>query len=123
MCRKSYLVPGGHMTAPRKDSIYSSVVTLRFLRLCMFLGELNDLDVDAADVGNAYLMVYTKKKLYIIADPKFGGCQGCLLMIVKALYGLQTSGDRWHEFFADTLMDIPLQGQFRCMDEGLWDTL
>ena len=54
----------------------------------MFLGELNGLDVDAADVGNAYLMAYTKEKLYIIAGPEFGDRQGCLLIIVKALYGL-----------------------------------
>jgi hypothetical protein len=50
------------MTSPPKDSVYSRVVTLRSLRLCMFLGELNGLDVDAADVGNAYLMAYTKRE-------------------------------------------------------------
>jgi hypothetical protein len=92
--RQSRLVAGGHMTAPPKDSIYSGVVTLRSLILCMFLGELNGLDVDAADVGNAYLMAYTKEKLFIIAGPKFGVLQGCLLIIVKALYGLRTSGAR-----------------------------
>jgi CDGSH-type Zn-finger protein len=74
LCHKARLVTGGHMTAPPKDSIFSGVVTLRSLRLCMFLGELlNGVDVDAADVGNAYLMAcYTKEKLYIIAGPKFG---------------------------------------------------
>jgi hypothetical protein len=105
-CRKPCLVAGGHMTAPPKDSVYFGGVTLRSVRLCMFLGELNGLDVDAADVGNAYLMAYTKEKLYIIADPEFGDPQGCLLIIVKALYGLWTSEARWHEFFADTLMDM-----------------
>jgi hypothetical protein len=104
--QKSRLVAGGHMTAPPKDSVYSEVVTLRSLRLCMFLGELNGLDVDAADVGNAYLMAYTKEKLFIIAGPELGDLQGCLLIIVKALYGLRTSGARWHAFFADTLMDM-----------------
>jgi hypothetical protein len=107
------------MTAPPKDSIYSGVVTLRSLRLCMFLGELNGLDVDAADVGNAYLlMTYTKEKLYIIAGPEFGDRQGWLLIIVKAIYGLRTSGARWHEFFADTLMDM---GFYPCKaDPDVW---
>ena len=54
----------------------------------MFLGELNGLNVDTADVGNTYLMAYTKEKLYIIAGPEFGDLQGPLLVIVKALYGL-----------------------------------
>jgi hypothetical protein len=74
------------VTSPPKDSVYSGVVTLRSLRLCMLLGELNGLDVDAADVGNAYLMAYTKEKLFIIAGPEFGDLQGCLLIIVKSLY-------------------------------------
>ena len=91
------------MTAPPKDSVYSGVVTLRSLRLCMFLGELNGLDVDAADVGNAYLVAYTKEKVFIIAGPEFGDLQGCLLIIVKALYRLWTSGARWHDFFAGTV--------------------
>jgi hypothetical protein len=110
LCHKSPLVAGKHMTVPPEDSIYSRVVTLRSLRgLDMFLGELNGLDVDATDVGNVYLMNFTKEKLFIIAGPKFGDCQGCLLIIVvKALlYGLcTTSGARCHEFFTDTHMDM-----------------
>ena len=54
----------------------------------MFLGELNGLDGNAAGVGNAYLMAYTKERLDIIVGPQFGDPQGCLLVIVKALYGL-----------------------------------
>jgi hypothetical protein len=61
--RKSQLVAGGHTTAPPKDSIYSGVAALRSLRLCILLGELNGLNVDAADVGNIYLMDFTKEKL------------------------------------------------------------
>jgi hypothetical protein len=107
------------MTAPPKDSIHSGVVTLRSLNLCMFLVELNVDDFGAADAGNAYLMDFTKEKLYIIAGPVFGDRKGCLLIMVKALlYGLQTSGARWHELFADTLMDI---GFYPCKaDPDVW---
>jgi hypothetical protein len=79
------------MTAPPKDSIYSRVVTSRGLKLCVFLGELNGLDIKAVDVGNAYLMAFIKEKFYIIAGPEFRDPQRCLLIIVKALYGLRTS--------------------------------
>jgi hypothetical protein len=37
----------------------------------MFLGELNGFKVDAADVSHAYLMVFTKGKLYIILGAEF----------------------------------------------------
>jgi hypothetical protein len=101
---KSRLVAEGNLTAPPKDSVYSGVVTLRSLRLCMLLAELNGLKVEAADVGNAYLEAYTKEKLYVVAGPEFGDRQGNVMVIVKALYGLRTSGARFHEKFADTLL-------------------
>jgi hypothetical protein len=101
---KSRLVAEGNLTAPPKDSVYSGVVTLRSLRLCMLLAELNGLKVEAADIGNAYLEAYTQEKLYIIAGPEFGDRQGNVMVIVKALYGLRTSGARFHEKFADTLL-------------------
>jgi hypothetical protein len=40
---------------------------------------------------------------YIVAGPEFGQLEGHYLIIVKALYGLRTSGLRWHERFADCL--------------------
>ena len=39
---KSRLVAGGHLTDIPIDSVYSSVVSLRGLRLVVFLAELND---------------------------------------------------------------------------------
>ncbi|GKY94554.1 hypothetical protein MPSEU_000421100 [Mayamaea pseudoterrestris] len=104
--RKARLVAGGHMTEPPKDSVYSGVVSLRSLRMVAMLAELNGLELWAADVGNAYLEAKTKEKVYIVAGPEFGELEGHTLTIVKALYGLRTSGARWHEHFADTLRDI-----------------
>jgi hypothetical protein len=103
---KSCLVAEGNLTAPPKDSVYSGVVTLRSLRLCMLLAELNGLKVEAADVGNAYLKAYTQEKLYVIAGPEFGDRPGNVMVIVKALYGLRTSGAWFHEKFADTLLSM-----------------
>jgi hypothetical protein len=40
---------------------------------------------------------------YIVAGPEFGQLEGHYLIIVKALYGLCTSGLRWHECFANCL--------------------
>jgi hypothetical protein len=49
LLQKSQLIVGGHITEPSKDSIYSGVVSLRSLRLCMFLRELNGLKVDVVE--------------------------------------------------------------------------
>jgi hypothetical protein len=104
--RKARLVAGGHLTDPPKDSSYSGVVSLRSLRLVALLAELNGLELWAADVGNAYLEARTKEKVYIIAGPEFGARAGHVLIIIKALYGLKTSGARWHERLADVLRDL-----------------
>ena len=104
--RKARLVAGGHMTNPPKDSVYSSVVSLRSVRMVCFLSELNDLELMAADVGNAYLEACTKEKVCFIAGPEFGPLVGHTLVIVKALYGLRSSGARFHEKFAETLKHL-----------------
>ena len=40
---KARYVAGGHLTDPLLDSVYSGVVSLRSLRLVIFLAELNGL--------------------------------------------------------------------------------
>ena len=100
---KARLVAGGHMTPVPLESVYSSVVSLRGIRLLAFIAENNGMDLWATDIGNAYLESYTKEKVYIKAGPEFGDRAGHFLVIAKALYGLKSSGLRWHERLADVL--------------------
>ncbi|MGH7974356.1 MAG: reverse transcriptase domain-containing protein [bacterium] len=104
--RKARLVAGGHVTDPPKESVYSGVASMRSIRMCLFLAELNGLETCTADIGNAYLEAKTNEKLYIVAGPEFGPLQGHILIFNKALYGLRTSGARWHERMADVLRDL-----------------
>jgi hypothetical protein len=116
---KARLVAGGHLTDPPKDSVYLGVASLQSLRLVALFAELNGLQLWAADVGNAYLEALTKEKLYVIAGPdEFGDLEGHILLIHKALYGLRSSGARWHEHFASTLCNL---GFTPCKaDPGVW---
>ena len=100
--RKARLVAGGHLTKEPLESVYSGVVSLRSLRLVIFLAELNDLQLMQGDVGNSYLEANTKEKVYIIAGKEFEELEGRVLIIYKALYGLA----RWHEHFAYTLCEM-----------------
>ena len=103
---KARLVADGHTSQEPLDSVYSGVVSPRSLRLVLFPAELNGLQVHSADVGNAYLEAKTKERVYIVAGEGFGELKGHTLVIYKALYGLRSSGLRWHERFADTLRDM-----------------
>jgi len=103
---KSRLCAGGHLTDVPLESVYSGVVSLRSIRTVIFLGELNDLITFSADVGNAYLEAETKEKVYIVAGKGFSELEGHTLVIFKALYGLRSSGLRYHEKFSDTMRDM-----------------
>jgi hypothetical protein len=52
---KVRLIAGGHLTDTPIDSVYSSVATLRGVRMVMFLAELNSLNFWSTNIGNGYL--------------------------------------------------------------------
>ena len=65
---------------------------------------MNGLKVCAADIGNAYLNGRTREKVYVIAGPEFGPeIRGKRMIIDKALYGLKSSGARFHEHLSAKL--------------------
>ena len=103
---KARLVADGCLTPEPVESIYSGVVSLRNLKLVIFLGKLNNLELWGADIGNAYLEAPTEEKLYIIAGPEFEDWEGHILTFSKALYGFKSSGKRWAETLHDILKDM-----------------
>ena len=104
--RKARLVAGGHMTDPPASITYASVVSRESVRIAFLIAALNDLDVLAADIGNAYLNARTKEKVYIICGKEFGDeYVGRKAVIVRALYGLKSSGAAWRSCLAEVLRD------------------
>ena len=103
---KARLVADGHLTKEPVESIYSGVVSLRSLRMVVFLSQLNDLKIWGADVGIAYLEVCTDEKLCTIAGPEFKELQGHLLIMIKALHRTHSGGARWHERLFDILQEL-----------------
>ena len=90
---KARLVVDGHLTAIPAESVYSGVVLLRGLHMRLFIGELDDMEPWATDIVNAYLEELTSEKVRIRAKSEFRpDLEGHLLIIYKALYGLQLSG-------------------------------
>ena len=116
--RKARFVARGDQTVVPDDTSYSGVASLRSLRIVCFLAELNGLELTGGDIGNAYLEAFTKEKVCFRAGPEFGELEGCLLIIRKALYGLRTSGARFHAKFSETLRSlgfVPTRG-----DPDVW---
>ena len=74
--------------------------------MVIFLGKLNNLDIWRADIGNAYLEAFTDEKLNIVAGPEFQKLEGYILIFLKALYGLKSSGERWAQVIHGILRDM-----------------
>ena len=85
------------------ENIYSGVVSLKHLRLDIYLGKLNNLELWGADIGNAYLDTYAHDELLIIAGEEL---EGFILVFNKVLYGLMSSAKRWGEMFHDIIKDM-----------------
>jgi len=103
--RKARLATGGHTTEMPDSSTYSSVVSRESIRVAFLLAALNDLELFAADVGNVYLSVPCREKIWTRARKEFGSNEGCIMIIVRALYGLKTSGVAWRVTFAEKLTE------------------
>jgi Reverse transcriptase (RNA-dependent DNA polymerase) len=128
---KAGFVAGGHLMKDPEDSIYSSVVSIRSLRIVLLAAELNKLELMSADVGNTYLEALTNEKIYFIGGPEFSpfGLEGHTLILYKALYGLKSSGQEWHKVMATTLkaegftpsIGDPDVWMHKHKDQSLWE--
>ena len=106
LTRKARFVAGGHMTETPPSITYSSVVSRDSVRLAFLIAALNDLDVLACDIGNAYLNAPCREKVWFVAGPEFGSRQGTVVRVVRALYGLKSSGASWRTMFNNTIRDM-----------------
>jgi hypothetical protein len=70
------------------------------------IAALNELDVFSADIQNAYLNAKSREKLWFRAGKEFGSNEGCVVVIVRALYGMKSSGAAWRAHLAQTMKDL-----------------
>ena len=95
--RKARWVKDGHKT-PDPEASYAGVVSRESIRIALTYAALNDINVLAADIRNAYLQAPSSEKHYIICGPEFGlENEGKRALILRALYGGKAAGrDFWH---------------------------
>ena len=100
------MVAGGHTIEASSSITYSSVVTRESVRISLTIDILNNLDVLACDIQDAYLTAHCQEKIWKCTCPEFGYESGCIMIVVRALYGLKSSGAAFHAVLAETLFDI-----------------
>ena len=115
---KARLVAGGHMTETPAVMTYASVVSRETVRIALTMAALNDLEVKASDVQNAYLTAPCEEKIWTTLGPEFGDDKGKKAVIVRALYGLKSAGASFGRHIADCMYQL---GYKPCKaDSDLW---
>ena len=104
--RKVWLVAGGHTTDAPATLTYSSVVSCDSIQIALTIAALNELQVIACNIQNAYLTANCHEKIWTQAGPEFGSESGTIMFIRKALYFLKSSGAAFRTHLVETLYDI-----------------
>ncbi len=115
---KARIVAGGHQTKAPATITYDSMVSPETVRLALTIVSLNDLEVKVGDVLNAYITTPVKEKLWTVLGPEFGHNAGKSAIIVRALYGLKSTGAAFQAHLASFMCQM---GCTSCkVDSYLW---
>jgi hypothetical protein len=60
------------MTVPTASLTYASMVSRESIRIAFLIAALNDLEILAADISNAYQHAPCRERVYTICGPEFG---------------------------------------------------
>ena len=104
--RKACLVAGGHMTETLVVLTYASVASRDSVCIALTIAALNDHQVKASDVQNAFLMSPGKGQIWTMLGPEFGADAGKKAFLVHALYGLKSAGGSFGCHLADWMMTL-----------------
>src|SRR6056300_974951 len=70
------------------------------------IAALNGLDLQAADIQNAFLTAPNLEKCFMIAGPEFLDEQGKVFIVKRALYGLKSAPAAFRSFLAQNIEDL-----------------
>lgn len=106
--KKARFCADGHKVPEvKKELTYSSVPSRHTVRVFFMLVALNDLDILASDIHNAYLISPIEQKYYMWTSKEFPlGYRDRPAKIVRALYGLPVAGFSFRMFLQRNLIDL-----------------
>ena len=94
------------MTNPPASLTYSSAVDRYVVRIAFALSDINDIDIWACGIGNAYINEKYREKIWAKSSTDFGNEKEKVVKVIRALYGLKSSGTVWRAMMSETLLDL-----------------
>ena len=106
------------MVVAHKSLTFASVVSRESVRIALTLTALNDLEVKTSDIQNAYLTAPCSEKVHTTLGTEFKENKGKTGIIIRALYGLASSGASFRNHLANCMCHL---GYKSCLaDPDLW---
>ena len=96
---------GAKVDPPVTVCTFASVVSRESVRIAFMLAALNGLDLEGADISNAYINADSRERLCTVCGPEFGEYKGRWAIIVKALYGSKSAAASWRAAIIKALRD------------------
>ena len=104
--RNARYVANGSMNDTLVVLCYLGVVSRDSFIIAFLVAALNDLDILACDMSNAYLNAPCREIIWFVAGLDFGkSLEGKVMKLVRALYGLKISGVSWRKMFEDHIVN------------------
>ena len=118
--RKYCFVAGGHTTNPPVSITYSIVFYSYIVPIAFVPAALNDIDVFDANICNEHLNASCCEKIWTKSGPDFNNNKVCVMLIVRALYGLKSGGDSCRVMFTENLGKYGRGYTSTAADKDLW---
>ena len=84
---------------------YLNIVSCDSVRTTLLVTDLNDLDILACNISNAYLNAPCREIIWFVAGLEFGKIlEGKSMKLVRTLYGLKISRASWRKMFKDHIV-------------------
>ena len=86
--KNARLVVEGYTTTSPSSITLLLLVSRDSVRIALTIAALNELDIIACDIKNAYLTSLCRENMWTFTGPEFGEEEGTLMLVKMALYGL-----------------------------------
>ena len=103
---KARQVAGGHVTEALLSITYSCVETWDFVIIALTFAALNELLVLNSDIKNTYLTADCRVRVYTVAGAMFRDKEVWIMVIMKSIYGHQSSWEVLRSKLAIYFMNI-----------------
>ena len=100
---KARYAAGVHLTDTPSSMTYASVVGRDTVTMSFLVAALNDLNILADNIQNAYLNAETKENIFFYSGDEWRSNRGRIIVIRRALYRMKSSALMWRNHLSGVI--------------------